>query len=107
MGVNTESMLIARARLCDQIDALADGFTQLSVAQLVRKVDDIRTIAQDFGFAPVAELARGFEKALGGSLSNMFIRPFIEAMRDAVRCERADQHVAEAFLASINQRLYG
>ena len=107
MGVNSESMLIVRARLCDTIDALAQSAPQLSAAEIARKVDEIRVIACDFSFTPVAELARGFEKALAGALAPMFISPFIGALREAVGCQPADPSVAETFLASINQRLYG
>ena len=107
MGVNSETMLIVRAEICDKIDALAQGLNQLSPSQVARKVDDIRTSAQSYGMLPVAELARGFEKALAGSLSTLFARPFLDAMRDAVGCERVDPQISEAFLASINQRLYG
>ncbi len=107
MGANTDGMLILRGRMCGQIDMLADNLLILSSAQLAARVDDIRATASDQGMAVVAELAAGLEKALAGSLSLMFAAPFLTAMRDATRCEQADPNISQAFLASINQRLYG
>ncbi len=107
MSVNCETTLLARARLLDQIDALAGALHRAPRKQLARHIDDIRTTATQYQLAHVAQLARGMEKALAGSLSLMLALPYVEAMRDAVGCERADPHIAEAFLASINLRLYG
>ncbi len=107
MGASAERMLTVRGQLCGHIDNLADNLGVLSPAQLARKVDDIRVIARGHGFVVIAELASGLDKALAGSLSVAFARPFLDAMRDVLRCERADSLVAQAFLASINQRLYG
>ncbi len=107
MSANADGMLIARSRLCGQIDALASNLNALSPAQLALSVDAIRATACDNGMVAVAELAAGWEKALAGSLSMMFAPPFLAAMRDATECEPADEQIAQTFLAVINQRLYG
>jgi len=107
MGINAETMLMARARLADQIDTVAADFHGLTPAQRARKVDAIRSAAQDYGIAPIVELAYGLEKALAASVSLMFALPFLEAMREAIGCEALSPNAAQVFLASINQRLYG
>lgn len=107
MSVKCETTLLARARLLDQIDVLAAKLPRVSRSQLAGAVNDIRAAAQQLHLTPVAELARGLEKTLAGSLSVLCATPYIDAMRDLVGCERVEPQVAEAFLASINQRLYG
>jgi predicted transcriptional regulator len=107
MSVKCETSLLARARLLDQIDALADRLPRASHAQIAQAVDKIRSDAQHSQLIAVAEVARGMERALAGARSLHFATPFIDAMRDLAGCERAEPQVAEAFLASISQRLYG
>jgi len=107
MSVKCETSLMVRARLLDQIDALAAALPHLSTGQAATQVDELRRVAQEASYPQLADLARGLERALARARSTAFTLPYIEALRAAVGCERADPQVAEAFLASINQRLYG
>jgi len=107
MTVMAEANLLARARLLDQIDLLAAGVNRVSATAFVHQVDEIRCAAQQSRYPHIAELARGLERTLADSASTVRTLAYIDAMRDALECAQAEPHMAQAFLASINQRLYG
>lgn len=107
MGIANGAVMRAQAQLCDRIDRLAIEVPHLSVSRLAHEVDQLRRIATDYGLSPVADIARGLERALAGSEGGVVIMPFLEAMRDAVGCERLDAATSRTYLAAINQRLYG
>ena len=107
MGIAADALMMIKAQLCDQIDALADQLPHLSSSQLANQVDVLRRTARDYGLLPVEELARGLESALSTSGCGVMVLPFLESMRDAVGCERVDAAAAQSYLAAVNQRLYG
>jgi hypothetical protein len=107
MGIAYHALLQAKAQLCDRIDVLAEQLPHMSITQLAHQVDEIRRIAREYGLLPVEELARGLESALSASDCSIMVLPFLETMRDAVGCERADAAAAQSYLAAVNQRLYG
>jgi hypothetical protein len=105
MGIATHALLQVQAQLCERIDKIAMELPHLSIARLAGEVDELRRIAGNHGLAPVVEIARGLESALAEG--SVMVMPFLETMRDAVGCERLDAGASQAYLASINQRLYG
>jgi hypothetical protein len=107
MGINQDALMMARARLCDTIDGIAADIAHVPAARLVQQVDDIRRTARDYGFDAVAELAHRLESAMARSDGAVTVLPYLEAMRDAAGCERADPAVAATFLAAVGQRLHG
>lgn len=107
MAMANGAVMQAQAQLCDRIDRIAMELPHLSVSRLAHEIDELRRIALNVGLAPVVEIARGLESALAGSEGGVIAMPFLETMRDAVGCERADAATSQAYLAQINQRLYG
>ncbi|MBK8860416.1 MAG: hypothetical protein IPN48_05615 [Sphingomonadales bacterium] len=79
----------------------------MSVSRLAHEIDELRRIAGDHGLTPVVEIAHRLESELAVSRGGPMVASFLEAMRDAVGCERLDASATQAYLAAINQRLYG
>ena len=107
MGINQDALLLVKAQLCERIDRIAEGLSHFPAAHLVQQIDDIRRTARDYGMTAVADIAHGLESAMAQSEGAITVLPYLEAMRDATGCENADASISVAFLASVNQRLYG
>lgn len=107
MGIAKEALMQAQAQLWARIDQLAAGLPQLSISRLAHEIDELRRIAGDHGLTPVVEIAHRLESELAVSRGGPMVASFLEAMRDAVGCERLDASATQAYLAAINQRLYG
>jgi hypothetical protein len=107
MGIENEALLKVRADLCDRIDALAEQALKLRAGQVATAVDGIRRVARDYGFDAVAEIAHSLESAMARADGAVLARPYLDAMRDLIGCETIAPHAAQAWLASIHQRLYG
>jgi hypothetical protein len=105
--LGAEAKQAVRADLCDRIDRLARELPHLKARTLAAAVDDIRRIARHNELLPLAELARKLESAIADSSSAMMVLPFLEAMGDAVGCERVDPAATQSYLASVGLRLHG
>ena len=53
MGIAADALMMIKAQLCDQIDALADQLPHLSSSQLANQVDILRRTARDHGLLPL------------------------------------------------------
>lgn len=107
MGVGAETILAAKAQLCEQIDRISVEMSGFTTRQMAFQIDDIRRMARDCGMFPVEELARSLERALSGGQSCAVANPFLHSMREALSGERIDAAAAQSYLAAVNQRLYG
>lgn len=107
MGVAADALMQIQAQLCDRIDRLAIELPHMTTSRLAHEVDEVRRIANNYGLTPVVEIARGLESALAGSDGGLMVMSFLETMRDAVGCEQPGPAATQAYLAAINQRLYG
>ncbi|WP_219894321.1 hypothetical protein [Aquisediminimonas profunda] len=107
MGIAKEALMQAQAQLWERIDTLAASLPQLSISRLAHEIDDLRRIAGEHGLAPVVEIAHRLESELALSRGGPTVASFLEAMRDAVGCDRLDAGATQAYLAAVNQRLYG
>jgi hypothetical protein len=107
MGVAPDGLMVVRAQLCDRIDAIAAELAQLSPSQVAARIDEVRCVARDYGLVPVEAIAQGLESALSGLTACASVRPWLDTMRDAVGCERADPATVQTYLAAIGQRIYG
>ncbi|MDB5682410.1 MAG: hypothetical protein JWM38_827 [Sphingomonas bacterium] len=79
----------------------------LSLGELGRRADSIRQLAYSNGLAPVGGLAAGLGEALARGGRGAMIRPYIDGMRDAVRCDRQDDASANSYLAAVGVRFAG
>jgi hypothetical protein len=107
MGINHDALMVMQAQLHDRIDQIIVTLPQVSAGWLVNEVNQIRALAHDCGLMPLSDVARGLGHALCTSHSATTARPYLEAMRDAVGCERLDPATSQLFLASISRRLHG
>lgn len=107
MGIAKDAVMQAQAQLCERIDLLVNQLPHLSISRLAHEVDELRQIAARHGLAPVVEIAHRLESELAASHGGLMAASFLETMRDAVGCERLDPAATQAYLAAINQRLYG
>ncbi|MFM9978404.1 MAG: hypothetical protein ACKVOP_10235 [Sphingomonadaceae bacterium] len=107
MAPGSEAEAIVRADLCARIDRLAAELPHLKPGGLAFAVDDIRRVARDHGFVPVADLARGLESAIAASGGATIVLPFLEAMSDAAWSAERNAEASRAYLASVGLRLHG
>lgn len=107
MGIAKEALMQVQAQLCERIDRLASDLPHLTISRLAHEIDALRQIADCHGLIPVVEIAHRLESELANSRGGLMVASFLETMRDAVGCERLDAAATQAYLAAINQRLYG
>ena len=107
MGLDNQALLQVKAALCDRIDAIAAALPRQAHIGICEQVDQVRRLAQDHGLGPVAQLARAIESAIARGECAAVIRDYVEAMREAVGCDRVDGAAGEAFLAAIAVRFSG
>ena len=107
MGYGAEAKLAVKAELSDRIDRLAHELPHMNASRLAAAVDDIRRVARNHDLLPLAELAGRLESAIASSGGATMVLPFLEAMGDAVGCDRADPAAAQSYLASVGLRLHG
>ncbi|HEV7343982.1 MAG TPA: hypothetical protein VGN68_20365 [Sphingopyxis sp.] len=94
-------------RITGQIGALAEALPHCALAQIVQRIDDIRCLARDNGFAAVETLASRLESAVAGGGYRAAILTYLDAMSDAASVPRGPLPAAthEAWLASVAMRL--
>lgn len=104
---NEDALIGIRAGLCERIDAIAGALSQLSIHRLCEQVDAVRVIAQEYGFVPLAQLARALETTMALGDRGAMVLGYLDLMRDAAGCQRLDPAASEAYLAAASVRLAG
>ena len=99
MGSDRDAMMVVRSELYDRLDQLKCVSGRASNADFDRRLEGIISLAGAYGLRPVAWLAQALRE--GGGPAPLYL----ERMRDAIRCERADEEAAQAMLASVSVRL--
>ena len=99
MQANRDAMMVVRSELYDRLDQLKRVSGRASHADFDRRLEGIISLAGAYGLRPVARLAEALRE--GGGPAPLYL----ERMRDAIRCERADEEAAQAMLASVSVRL--
>lgn len=105
MRAGTDGMMLVRAELCDQLDALQSLSRRVSARDFTASVDSIRTLAAAYGLIPVVRLAEALERAVSEHGRDCPRALYLGRLRDAIGCERLDEQASEALLASISVRL--
>jgi hypothetical protein len=99
MQKNRDAMMVVRAELCDRLDQLSHAAGRASPADFERRLEGIISLAGAYGLRPVCRIGEAMrERRAPAPL-------YFECMRDAIRCERADEEAAQAMLASVSVRL--
>jgi hypothetical protein len=108
MGLNTYRDSVAdgaRADLARRIAALDVNTSHRRAADLAEDLDAIRRIAQAAGMLPAVSVAHVLDAALARGERGPLIHSWIEVLRDAIGCDRADQPACDAYVAACSVRL--
>lgn len=107
MQMPEEAMNRLRVDLSNQIDAIAMTYNKVGFEQLCHSIDQVRSIASEFGIVPVADLARALEANLATCGKSAMTLAYLEMMRDASACRRLDSDASTAYLAVLGSRYGG
>ena len=99
MQGSRDAMMVVRSELFDRLDRLKQVSASRSPADFDRRLEGIISLAGAYGLQPVARLGEALRQ--GGGPAPLYF----ERMRDAIRCDRADEEAAQAMLASVSVRL--
>ncbi|MFD1610558.1 hypothetical protein ACFSCW_01935 [Sphingomonas tabacisoli] len=97
-------MLKVRAELCERIDGIKAAIPYSSNAGLCDKASDLRHLAQQYQFRPVAELAWKLEGRLARGERGPSVINVLSLMREATECGRADTQTASTWAAAASIR---
>ena len=81
--MHQEGMLKIRAELCERIDGLKAAIPYGSVAGLCDKASDVRHLAQQYEFRPIADLAWKLEGRLARGERGPSVINVLSLMREA------------------------
>ena len=101
MREDREAMMVVRAELCDRLERLRKISGRHAGRDFADGVESIRVMAAAYGLAPVVRLAEALARAGRASPSDLYL----DCLRDAIGCERADEQASQAMLASVSVRL--
>ncbi|WP_157215562.1 hypothetical protein [Flavisphingomonas formosensis] len=104
MELSADMRRAMRDKLCDRIDRIAIALPRMTMASLGAEVDGVRRFAREFGFMPVADIARALESAIGHD-EHVMALPYLDLMREAAGCECCGEDAGEAFLANVSVRM--
>jgi len=99
MHSERDAMMVVRAELYDRLDQLGRVAGRATPADFDRRLEGIISLAGAYGLGPVCRLGEALRQ--GECPAPLYL----ERMRDAIRCERADDEAAQAMLASVSIRL--
>lgn len=91
-----------RADLALRIAALSA--TQGPVRQFASDLDQVRRIALAAGLLPAVTVAHALESALARGERGPLINGWLDILRDAIGCERADAATCDAYAAACSVR---
>ena len=95
----------ARADLARRIAALDLNAGNGRAADLAEDLDAIRRIAQAAGMQPAVSVAHVLDAALARGERGPLIHGWLDVLRDAIGCDRADRPACDAFVAACSVRL--
>jgi len=111
MGLDNDGLMIIRAELSDQLDALRLTSFQANPVQFLMRLEAIRKTAQESRFEAVAEIASAFEAVMQGVIDGSgaggVIESFAGILEDAIGCKQLEASVAQSLLANVSLRLRG
>lgn len=111
MGFENDRLMIIRAELSDQLEALRLTSFQANPVQFLMRLENIRKTAQENRFDAVAEITSAFEAAMQGVLNGggegSVVDSFMGIMEDAIGCKQLESSVAQSLLANVALRLHG
>jgi predicted transposase YbfD/YdcC len=106
MGINQDAMLMVKARISGDIDAIEQSLLT-GRASVLNQAEDLRHLALDYNLVVLATITAQFERAIADGTGRIMSAIWVDALRDALGCGRADDETASALSALVGQRLYG
>jgi len=100
MRDNSDGMMVVRAELCDRLEQLRRLSGRASAHAFEQRLEGIRVLAGAYGLGAVARVAEAMQRSEAAPRDL-----YLERMRDAIGCERADEEAVQAMLASVSVRL--
>ena len=105
MHMDHDGMLLVRAELCEQLEALQKAAAKIAVRDLVQRIGAIRTMASAYGLTPVVCIAEALERTIKAEPRGCLAGLYFDRLRDAIGCDRLDDDASQALLASVSIRL--
>ncbi len=106
MGINQDAMLMVKARMSADIDRIEQSLAS-GRPDILSCAEDLRHSAIDHDLMVLATITAQFERAIADGTGRIMSRVWVDALRDALGCEDADDETASMLSALVGQRLYG
>jgi hypothetical protein len=104
-----DGMKLARAELNERLAAMHAFASRGSLNDLAKMVKTFQALAAGYGMIPVLRLTEALERALAEDWAEKAAccptSLYIERLRDAIGCERADEQAGQAMIASVAVRM--
>lgn len=109
MDFDQDRLLLVRAQLSEQMDALRLTQFDSNPMQFLMRLDAIRHTAIQHRFEVVAEIAAHYEESMQRVAANggcdSVVQSFTEIMDEAIGCAQIGPEIAQTLLASVSMRL--
>jgi hypothetical protein len=106
MGKDDQALMVVRAELCGRVDRLQRLPSGETRRKLHQGLNEIRLLSAAYGLPLAARLAAALQRDLAEP-RDCSVPLYLERLRDAIGCERADEEAGSAMLASVAVRLAG
>jgi hypothetical protein len=103
MREDRDAMMVVRAELCDRLERLSGLGGRSAARDFDSRLEGIRALAAGYGLLAVALVAEALQRS--GARPGNSSAAYLERLRDAIGCDRADETAVQAMLASISVRL--
>ena len=100
-----EEQPTVREELQARVAQLGRDFRLLSIGELCRRTDLVRQIARANRLEAVGRLAAGLSDALAREGRSTAVRPWLDALAEALQSDMQDEGAARAFMAAVGVRL--
>jgi hypothetical protein len=104
MRAEQDAMMLVRADLCERLAAIQALSKRISARAFAENVEGLRRVAAAYGLTPVVRLAEALEHAAAGD-PGCPTALYLARLQDAIGCERMDEEVSQALIASVSVRL--
>ena len=109
MREQPDAMMLVRAELCERLARMQSFPKRTSAREFADSIHALRTMAAEHGLVPVVRLAEALERAMGEVAAKRSpscpTALYLDRLNDAIGCDRVDDHVSEAMIASVSVRL--
>lgn len=106
MRAEHDATMLVRAELCERLESLQRLSRRRPKHNLLESIQSIRRLAAAYGLIPVVHLAEAMERAAAEEGPRRCATAlYLDRLHDAIGCERNDDAVSQAMIASVSVRL--